>query len=245
MLVGWLLGFFFLKIPIWPVFLLFFAWLFITVLGSSIIGWNYHFVSLNANADVQKNQIAITFDDGPHPEFTPRVLQLLKTHNAKATFFCIGKHIELYPDIFKSILEAGHTVGNHTYSHANNFGFFNTNKVVKELQRTNAVALHQSGLTLRLFRPAFGVTNPCIKRALNRTKLQSIGWNKRSFDTTHLNEKTILSRVTKNLKKGDIILLHDSSEKSIWVLEQLLLFLQEQHLESVTVDMLFNIKAYA
>lgn len=243
--MGWLSGFLFFNIPIWPIFLLFLVWLILTVIGSSIIGLNYHFISLNSHYGVQKNQIALTFDDGPHPEFTPRVLQLLKNHNAKGTFFCIGKHIELYPDVFKSIIEEGHTIGNHTYSHANNFGFFNTNKVIDELRKTNTIAVQESGLVLRLFRPAFGVTNPSIKRALKITKLQSIGWNKRSFDTTMLSEKAILNRVTKNLKRGDIILLHDSSEKSIRVLEQLLLFLQKQHLESVTVDTLFNIKAYA
>src|SRR5690606_35805009 len=115
---------------------------------------------------------AITFDDGPHPEFTPKVLNLLKKYDAKATFFCIGKHIELYPDIFKSIVEAGHTIGNHTYSHANDFGFFSVEKVISELQQTNAIIKQQIGLDARLYRPAFGVTNPRIKKALKTMKLQ-------------------------------------------------------------------------
>jgi peptidoglycan/xylan/chitin deacetylase (PgdA/CDA1 family) len=96
-----------------------------------------------------------------------------------------------------------------------------------------------------LFRPAFGVTNPRIKRAVNQLNLQTIGWNKRSLDTMKLNEKQILARITKNLKKGDVILLHDTSNKSIAVLEQLLLFLHQNNLQSVTVNDLFNVKAYA
>src|SRR5690606_19821538 len=86
-LIGLLVGYGFFNMPLWPVFLLFLMWLFLTALGSSIIGWNYHFTSLNAQINIQKNQIAITFDDGPHPEFTPKVLNLLKKHDAKATFF--------------------------------------------------------------------------------------------------------------------------------------------------------------
>ena len=152
--------------------------------GSAFIGWNYHFRSLNSNPETTQNQIAITFDDGPNAEFTPKILNLLKAYHAKATFFCIGKHIELYPDIFKSIIESGHTVGNHTYSHDNRFGFFSTEKVISELKQTNAIIKQQTGLVVKLYRPAFGVTNPRIKQALKITKLQSIGWNKRSLDTT-------------------------------------------------------------
>lgn len=244
-LLGLLVGFWFFNTPLWPLFVLMFLWLLLTGLGSSIIGWNYHFKSLNANLNIHKNEVSITFDDGPHPEFTPKVLDLLKKYNAKATFFCIGKQIESHPDIFKDIINAGHTIGNHTYSHANNFGFFSVEKVISELQQTNTIIKQHQGLNALLFRPAFGVTNPRIKKALIETKLQSIGWSKRSFDTTKLNERALFKRVTKNLKKGDVILLHDTSKKTVAVLEQLLLFLQQHDMESVTVDTLFNIEAYA
>ena len=229
---------------LWLIFLAV-GWLLITMAGSAFIGWNYHFNSLNFNPKATKNHIAITFDDGPNPEYTPKVLALLKKHHAKATFFCIGKHIEMHPEIFKSIIAEGHTVANHTYSHSNSFGFFSTKKVTSELEQTNQIIKKHSGLEVKLYRPAFGVTNPNINRALKITGLQSVGWNKRSLDTTKLKEETVFKRVTKNLKKGDIILLHDTSDKSIAVLEQLLLFLQEEKLESVTIDSLFNIKAYA
>ncbi|MBP0905258.1 polysaccharide deacetylase family protein [Mariniflexile gromovii] len=240
-----LIGYSVYNVSLWLVFMVFIIWLFLTVSGSAFIGWNYHLKSLNSNPKTPHNHVAITFDDGPNPEFTPKVLSLLKTHHAKATFFCIGKHIELFPDIFKSIIENGHTVGNHTYSHDHAFGFFSTEKVISELQQTNAIIKQQTGLGIKLYRPAFGVTNPSIKRALKVTKLQSIGWSKRSLDTTNLSEKKILKRITKNLKRGDVILLHDTSEKTVIVLEQLLLFLQKQNMESVTIDTLFNMKAYA
>ena len=243
--IGLLIAYIFFSFSVWWIILLLFAWLLITIAGSSLIGWNYHFTSLNSNPKTDKNQIAITFDDGPNPEFTPKVLALLKKYNAKATFFCIGQLIEKHPEIFKNIIEQGHTIGNHTFSHSTNFGFFSTEKVVSELQQTNKIIKQQSGLDAQLYRPVFGVTNPRIKRAVKITGLQPIGWNRRSLDTRNITEKRILKRVTQNLKKGDVVLLHDTSEKTIAVLEQLLLFLQQQKITSVTIDNLFNIKAYA
>jgi len=242
--IGFFVAYLFYNLSFSYLIIICIAWLLLTIAGSSFIGWNYHFKSLNAQPKTSKNQIAITFDDGPNPNFTPQVLKLLKTYNAKATFFCIGQHIETSPDIFKSIIEQGHTVGNHTYSHKNNFGFLSTDKVVSELQLTNRIIKEQIDLDVQLYRPAFGVTNPRIKRALKITGLQSVGWNKRSLDTRNLSKETVLKRITKNLKKGDVILLHDTSEKTIAVLEQLLLFLQHQKIDAVTIDTLFNIKAY-
>ncbi|SFN49923.1 Peptidoglycan/xylan/chitin deacetylase, PgdA/CDA1 family [Bizionia echini] len=232
-------------ISIWWFVCLLFIWLMVTALGSGLVGWNYHLKILNSNKNATKNHISITFDDGPNSEFTPQVLALLNKFQAKATFFCIGKHIEIHPEISQQIITAGHTIGNHTYSHANNFGFYNTERVQSELEKTNSVIKELSGLNPQLYRPAFGVTNPHIRRAVQNLNLITIGWNKRSLDTTNLSEKQILNRITKNLKSGDVILLHDTSDKSVRVLEQLLLFLRENNFQSVTIDTLFNIKAYA
>ena len=113
------------------------------------------------------------------------------------------------------------------------------------MQQTNSILKEITGKELKLFRPPFGVTNPNIKKALQKTGHFSIGWSKRSFDTTNLSEAKILKRITSNLKKGDIILLHDSSAKTIAVLEQLLLTLQPHKLQSVAVDRLLEIEPYA
>lgn len=232
-------------IPWWAYAVLALTWMVITVIGSFHIQWNYHLKSLHSNQDISENQVAITFDDGPHPEFTIKVLELLKKYEVQATFFCIGRNVNAHPELLKKIIAHGHTVGNHTYSHSNFFGFFGTQKVISELQRTNALIENLTQKKLRLYRPAFGVTNPNIKRALKETGLQSIGWNTRSFDTTRLSEETILKRITHKISKGDIILLHDSSAKTVAVLEQLLLFLRKKDMQSVTVDRLLDIEAYA
>ena len=100
-LIGLLIACRFYNLSFWWIFTFLICWLLVTIAGSAFIGWNYHFKSLNYNSEVTKNQIAITFDDGPNLEFTPQVLELLNTFNAKATFFCIGKHIEAHPELFK------------------------------------------------------------------------------------------------------------------------------------------------
>ena len=233
----------------WPVPWFVFAflgciWFLLTVCGSFFIQWNYHFPSLNSKKDISRNHVAITFDDGPHPLYTPKTLRLLKKYNVRATFFCIGKNIQKHPEIFKEIIQEGHTVGNHTFSHSNAFGFYGTAKVIGELSKTIELVENLTGLSMALYRPAFGVTNPSIARAVKKLNLNSIGWNVRSLDTTFRNENQVLRRITSKAHKGDIILLHDTSEKSILVLERLLVFLEESKLKSVTVDDLLQIKAY-
>ena len=243
--IGFLVVYFFFSLPLYSFFLLGIIWLLVTISGSFFIQWNYHFKSLNSNPNVSENSVAITFDDGPNPEITPKVLQLLADYNVKATFFCVGKQIAAHPELFKKIIEQGHVVGHHTYSHNSKFGFYKTAQVLEEFKLTEKLVLDIANLKMHLYRPAFGVTNPRIKKAKNIMNLISIGWNLRSLDTTFRSADNVLKRITKKCSKGDVILLHDSSEKTVIVLEQLLLFLQQQQLKSVSIDSLFNIKPYA
>lgn len=242
---GLLLGGFFGEVPVWLYLLFVIIWIVITAIGSFQIRWNYHLQSLNHNYKTSEKVVSITFDDGPSPEFTKKVLSLLKSYNAKATFFLIGEKAEKYPELVKELLAEGHSIGNHSYSHSKNFGFFSKEKVAHDLERCNSVLKEITGKNIKMFRPPFGVTNPNIKKALRKSGHHSIGWSKRSLDTTKLSEDKILLRLTTNLKPGDIVLLHDSSAKSIIVLEQLLLFLQSHKLQSVSVNRLLEIDAYA
>lgn len=235
----------FWKIDWWAYILLSILWLAVTIIGSFHIRWNYHLPALHFNKAIKDNWVAITFDDGPNPNFTPKVLELLQKYNAKASFFCVGQQITQFGAIAKKIADNGHTIGNHTYTHSNNFGFFGTQKVMLELEKTKNSIKDVTGLDTKLYRPAFGVTNPSIGRAVKKLELKTIGWNIRSLDTTKRSQKAILERITHKIRKGDIILLHDSSAKTVEVLEQLLLFLQQNKMQSVTVDQLLDIEAYA
>ena len=225
-------------------FVLFVFWFGITIWGVFDIRSQY-FVKTFCNNALKKNKvIALSFDDGPH-EMTEKVLDVLQNYNVKATFFCIGSQIEKYPEIFKRIVNEGHIVGNHSYSHSNLFGIFSTKKVTDELVKTRLLIEEYSGKTTLYFRPPFGVTNPRISRAINATNYKAIGWNIRSLDTIVKNEIKILNRIKKKTVPGGIILLHDTSLKSVNVLEQLLIFLQEQEYSIVTIEQLIKEPAYA
>lgn len=223
--------------------LLFLIWLGLTTWGSFDIRLNYFTKAYCSKPNSISKEIALTFDDGPH-EMTEKVLDLLKQFNVKATFFCIGKQIENNPQLFKRIISEGHLVGNHSFSHSENFGFFSSQNVLDEILTTNKLVQQWSGLNMKLFRPPFGVTNPMIAKAISVTKHHVIGWNIRSLDTVYEEENTIFERVKNKIKPGGIILLHDTSQKSVNVLERLLLFLKTENYSIVSVDKLLNLSAY-
>ena len=206
---------------------------------------NYHLKAYNKIKNHNLNQISITFDDGPNLEYTPKVLDLLKKYNAKATFFCVGKNIKSNPGIIRKILNDGHTIGNHTFNHSNFFGFYNKKRIIKEINDTNKEINKITNHNLMLFRPPFGVTNPMISKAIKETGYKVIGWNIRSYDTIIKNPNMIFNRISKKISPGSIILLHDKSDTTIKLLEMILVFLKENNYESLTIDKLFNINAYA
>jgi len=225
----------------------FWVYLFCFLMFSGVVIWGSFDITLRyfVNSVTQKRtkikEVALTFDDGP-TEFTPKFLDLLKENNIKATFFCIGQQIEKHPETFRRMIEEGHSIGNHTYSHADNTGFLSTSKMIEEIENGDQTISEFGNVTTHLYRPPFGVTNPNIAKAIKKTKKNSIGWNVRSFDTVTTDEKKILRRVTKGLKKGSIILLHDTSEKTYNVLVELLLFLEREKYSTFTVDSLIKLK---
>ena len=168
----------------------------------------------------RKSQINLTFDDGPDPIITPQILNILKKYNIKATFFCVGEKIKKHPYVVSQIDDAGHTTGNHSYSHSNFFDFFRTNKVIDELKKTNQLIVSLTGKECKIFRPPFGVTNPNIAKAVRKLNMEAVGWSIRSLDTVK-NKKTVLKRINK-AKPGDIILFHDTKSQTLEILEEFL-----------------------
>ncbi|WP_431243574.1 polysaccharide deacetylase family protein [Flavobacterium sp. P21] len=172
------------------------------------------------------------------------ILELLKKYNAKATFFCIGKNIEEHPEILQKVIDEGHLVGNHSYSHSKFFDFYNTKKITKEIQKTDALLEKFTSKKINFFRPPYGVTTPSIAEALDFTDHKVIGWNIRSLDGGTKNVDLILSRIKKRISPGGIVLLHDTAPHSVLVLEQFLQFLQQNNYEVVSVEELLNLNAY-
>ncbi|MEG0917783.1 MAG: polysaccharide deacetylase family protein [Myroides sp.] len=243
-----------LLIPLWyayfsgkmPLFLIFIAiilWLGITAWGSFDIRLNYFVKAYSSNKKINRNIVALTFDDGP-TEITPEILNLLEKYNQKATFFCIGKQVEKHPETAKIIVGQGHVIANHTYLHTNKMGFLSKKEVHKEIASTQNIIQQITSKIPNLFRPPFGVTNPNIARACKENRVEVIGWNVRSLDTVITSEDKILSRILDRFEKGSIILLHDTSTKTLNVLERLLIIMEKKQIQSVTVDELLNIKAY-
>ncbi len=234
-----LLLLYFLKAAWFLYLIAFLVFSFITFLGVVNMDFHWFLKSYIHNPTVKERKIAITFDDGP-TQSTPKFLELLKNFDQKATFFCIGKQIEKHPQIFKQIIADGHEIGNHSFSHGNNTGFLSTQKMMEEIKQNDLIIFEKGNIKTNLYRPPFGIINPNIAKAIQKSGKKSIGWNIRSFDTAIKDEEKILNRILPNINSGSVILLHDTSEKSFRVLEQILLFLQRENYRSVTVSEIFD-----
>lgn len=218
-------------------------WLAVTVWGSFDIRSGYFIKTTVSNNKIKQNVVALTFDDGP-TEYTEEVLDLLKKFGQKATFFCIGSRIGQHPELMKRMVSEGHLIGNHTYTHSSSIGFWPAGRVSQEIRLTQESVSGYTGKVPNFFRPPFGVTNPGIARACKENAMEVVGWNIRSLDTVLKTEAAILKRVVPRLRKGSIILLHDTSARTTRVLEQLLLIMKQKQLQSVTIDELIQIRGY-
>ncbi len=242
MLVGALLSAFNYISP-WLIIGFIIGYLSFILIISTNVQLDFFVKGFHHNPFEEEGRIALTFDDGP-VENTLKILEVLDKYNVKASFFCIGKNIEKYPEIFKLILEKGHFIGNHTWSHTRKMGFISAEKMVEEITKCDEICYRIGGVRPSTFRPPFGIINPKTKRALAITQHKVIGWNVRSYDAIISSENLILKRVIRKIKPGDVILLHDTNELTVEILEQLLLFLRSNNYRPVRVDNLFNIDAY-
>lgn len=212
------------------------------IYGSFSVCSNLYVKSI-CKGETSEKKVAITFDDGPHAEITPVILDLLDRYNAKATFFCKGESIEQNKELLKEIINRRHAIGNHTYSHSYGRNMFSAKKLRDDINKNQELIFSITGKKAKLFRPPFGVTNPPIAKALKNFNFHIIGWSLRSFDTIHEPEK-VIKKVTTNVKAGDIILLHDNRFNSIDVLKSVLEYLHSNNFGMVRVDELLKIEAY-
>lgn len=227
----------------WVIVILLLGVLAALVWASADIGsWVY--LKALCRAESADRVVALTFDDGPDADSTPRVLDLLKRHGVRATFFVVGEQARQNPELIHRMVAEGHTVAGHSYYHLPQSTLWSSQRYTEELFRCNDVVARLTGLRMRLYRPPFGVTNPPIARAVKNLGLIPVGWSVRSLDTVTKNSDRVVDRVMRGLRGGDVILLHDRLENSEELLEKLLTALRTQHYTTATVDELFKIEAY-
>jgi peptidoglycan/xylan/chitin deacetylase (PgdA/CDA1 family) len=215
----------------------------ILVVGSYDICFGLY-IKTYCKAKTKKRLLALSFDDGPHREFTPVVLDIMKKHNIKAGFFLIGERLDMEPELAKRIMHEGHMIGNHSFKHTGRFTIRNTKALINDLKQNEDQIYELTGERVRLFRPPYGVTNPNIATAVRLLEYKVIGWSIRSLDTMGWKDKKIIKRVVSRFKPGSVILLHDTHKGIGTILEEVIKKANEQGYTFVRPDKLLNLNAY-
>ncbi len=187
--------------------------------------------------------VALTIDDGPDPDVTPRVLALLAAHGARVTFFCIGERVERHPALAREMVGGGHDIENHSQRHLHHFSLLGPRALAGEVRRAQESIEAATGQVPRFFRAPAGLRNPFLEPVLARAGLRLVSWTRRGFDTVSGRTESVLGRLTHRLTDGDILLLHDGhaartaggSPVILEVLPRLLAALEAAQLSPVTL----------
>lgn len=174
-------------------------------------------------AAASRNEIALTFDDGPDPDVTPKVLDILDLHQAKASFFVIGDKAAAHPELIREIVKRGHSIENHSQKHSNVFGFFPWTALRKDIGTAQEIIAGITGRSPAFFRSPMGIRNPMLDPVIAQLGLRYITWTRRGFDTVAGDPAVVLERLTRKMSAGDILLLHDrrTGDQRAMVLEVL------------------------
>jgi peptidoglycan/xylan/chitin deacetylase (PgdA/CDA1 family) len=157
----------------------------------------------------QRREIALTFDDGPNDPYTFQLLEILAQRQVKATFFMIGKYVDRRPDIARAVVDQGHAIGNHTYTHPNLI-FQSRWQLRDEISRCDRALRDAIGdRRTKLFRPPFGARRPATLRTVRAMSLTPVMWNVTGFDWNAQSSESIERHVTTKISGGDVVLLHD------------------------------------
>ncbi|MET0593915.1 MAG: polysaccharide deacetylase family protein [Polyangiaceae bacterium] len=188
-------------------------------LYAGLITWGVLDPSLGMFADVVwegpegSHGVALTFDDGPHPQWTRAVLDTLEGAGARATFFVIGEKVEKHADLVREIAARGHLVGVHGSRHDRLLSLRSARDVRADLTRAVELLTKMTGVRPRLYRPAVGQTNPRIARVAAELGLTIVGWSVRGRDGVRASAEDVARRVVDGLRDGAIVLLHDAAER--------------------------------
>ena len=187
--------------------------------------------------------IALTFDDGPWPQMTSKVLDVLKKHNVKATFFVVGKQVEKHPQLVKQAVAEGHAIGNHSWSHQ--YHHYSPSAAAHELDKTAALVHKLTGVKTSLFRPPAGILNNGLVASAHQKKYAVVMWSVDSKDwrSGRTTKQALVDNLLNEAKSGGIVLLHDGGgdrSKTIEALPQLITQLKKHGYTFVTVPELLE-----
>ncbi|HVF61721.1 MAG TPA: polysaccharide deacetylase family protein [Thermoanaerobaculia bacterium] len=160
-------------------------------------------------AAAARGEVALTFDDGPDPEVTPRVLDLLAARGARASFFCVGRRVEAHPQVAAAVAAAGHRLENHTHTHPAHFAFRGPRVMEREIAGAQEAIGGACGRAPVLFRPPAGFRAPWTDLVLHRSGLALATWTRRGFDAVARDPRQVAERLVRGLAAGDVLLLHD------------------------------------
>jgi peptidoglycan/xylan/chitin deacetylase (PgdA/CDA1 family) len=175
---------------------------------STALGPNMHRLPADA---ARRGEIALTIDDGPEPEVTPAVLDLLDAHGAKATFFCIAEQAGRHPALCREIVRRGHAVENHSRHHSHRFSLLGPAGLRREIAAAQQILGDLTGVAPRYFRAPAGLRNPLLDPVLHGLGLELVSWTRRAYDTRQHRAPRVLAVLGDRLTAGDILLLHDGN----------------------------------
>lgn len=185
--------------------------------------------------------VALTFDDGPDEIHTAKIADILAKEQVKATFFIIGSKAGKNEKLLSHIIAEGHTLGNHSYSHAFFFDLFGRKKMERDLQKTDETIMALTGENTVLFRPPYGVTNPVLAKVVKKLGYKTIGWSIKSLDTVLKDEDKIIERIKDRLHPGAVILMHDDREITAKVLEKVILMIKAEGYQFVGLEAIIGV----
>ncbi|HEY4989793.1 MAG TPA: polysaccharide deacetylase family protein [Opitutaceae bacterium] len=165
--------------------------------------------------ETDRREVWLTIDDGPDPASTPQVLELLRRHGARATFFVIGEQVEKHPGLARQIVAEGHTVGNHTHTHPSpSFWCASPARTASEIERCVAALLLADVPFERYFRPPVGIRNPFLDPQLSSRGMQLVLWNARGLDGRGGSPQAALARITRRIEPGGILVSHEAGPRA-------------------------------
>jgi len=195
--------------------------------------------------------VALTFDDGPSPVWTPRILDVLKEAQVKATFFMLGMHVQRYPDVARRVAEEGHEIGNHTYDHRGVF-YYKPEELNKEVTDAEKIIKSVTGIKTKYFRPPKAWLTSKEKKQLKDMGYETLLWSLNSKDWVTFDDRYIVQYILHHIRPGDILLFHDSGgvfrpeggkrKETVKAVGRLIEKLKERGYRFVTISQLLELR---